>query len=207
MAKWREDLAGNSCHIHSSLWRREDDTPVFPGTNGGNAWSETFQHYLAGQVALARDMTLFLAPYINSYKRFQSSSFAPTKTVWSRDNRTAGFRVVGSNAGLRVENRLPGADVNPYLAFAATVAAGLYGIENGLAPIGEVVGNIYERAEASDVPITLREAITALETSEPMRMAFGDDVVEHYLHAARWEQSEYDRRITDFELKRNFERS
>ncbi|MEE2688237.1 MAG: glutamine synthetase family protein [Pseudomonadota bacterium] len=207
MAKWREDLAGNSCHIHSSLWRLEDGTPAFPGTNDANDWSETFQNYLAGQVALARDMTLFLAPYINSYKRFQSGSFAPTKTVWSRDNRTAGFRVIGSSAGLRVENRLPGADVNPYLAFAATVAAGLYGIEKGLSPMGEAMGNIYEQADAVDVPLTLREAIIALELSEPMRMAFGEDVVEHYLHAARWEQSEYDRRITDFELKRNFERS
>ena len=150
---------------------------------------------------------MFLAPYINSYKRFQSGSFAPTKVVWSRDNRTAGFRVVGEGSGLRVENRMPGADVNPYLAFAATFAAGLHGLNEGLAPADEFAGNIYDNDAAAEVPLNLRDAIAALERSAPMRSALGDDVVEHYLHAGRWEQSEYDRRITDFELKRHFERS
>ena len=207
MAKWREDLAGNSCHVHSSLWRTVDDTPAFADPDAEDGWSQTFRGYLAGQVELARDMTLFLAPYINSYKRFQSGSFAPTKVVWSRDNRTAGFRVVGEGSGLRVENRMPGADVNPYLAFAATIAAGLHGLNEGLAPADEFAGNIYDNDAAAEVPLNLRDAIAALERSAPMRSALGDDVVEHYLHAGRWEQSEYDRRITDFELKRHFERS
>ena len=207
MAKWREDLAGNSCHVHSSLWRTADDTPAFADSDAEDGWSQTFRGYLAGQVELARDMTLFLAPYINSYKRFQSGSFAPTKVVWSRDNRTAGFRVVGEGSGLRVENRMPGADVNPYLAFAATIAAGLHGLNEGLAPADEFSGNIYDNDAAAEVPLNLRDAIAALERSAPMRSALGDDVVEHYLHAGRWEQSEYDRRITDFELKRHFERS
>ena len=207
MAKWREDLAGNSCHVHSSLWRTADDTPVFADSDAEDGWSQTFQGYLAGQVELARDMTLFLAPYINSYKRFQSGSFAPTKAVWSRDNRTAGFRVVGEGSGLRVENRMPGADVNPYLAFAATIAAGLHGLNERLEPADEFAGNIYDNDAAAEVPLNLRDAIVALERSAPMRSALGDDVVEHYLHAGRWEQSEYDRRITDFELKRHFERS
>ena len=207
MAKWREDLAGNSCHVHSSLWRTADGTPAFADSYTEDGWSQTFRGYLAGQVELARDMTLFLAPYINSYKRFKSGSFAPTKAVWSRDNRTAGFRVVGKGSGLRVENRMPGADVNPYLAFAATIAAGLHGLKEGLAPADEFAGNIYDNDAAAEVPLNLRDAIAALERSAPMRSALGDDVVEHYLHAGRWEQSEYDRRITDFELKRHFERS
>jgi len=207
MAKWREDLAGNSCHIHSSLWSRADGAPVFADAGPDGGWPDVFRHYVAGQVALAREMTLFLAPYINSYKRFQSGSFAPTKAVWSRDNRTAGFRVVGAGAGLRVENRIPGADANPYLAFAVTVAAGLYGMERKLEPSPETDGNIYDRADVPDVPLTLRDAIAELEASEGLKAAFGEGVVEHYLHAARWEQSELDRRVTDFELQRYFERS
>ena len=207
MAKWREDLAGNSCHIHSSLWRAADGGPAFADADAADGWSDTFRHYLAGQVALAREMTLFLAPYVNSYKRFQSGSFAPTKVAWSRDNRTAGFRVVGAGSGLRVENRVPGADANPYLAFAATLAAGLHGLEGKLDPGGEVEGNIYDREDVPEVPLTLREAIAALEDSSVLRAAFGEAVVDHYLHAARWEQSELDRRVTDFDLHRYFERS
>lgn len=207
MAKWREDLAGNSCHVHSSLWSIKTGEAAFADASAADGWSSTFRHYLAGQVALARELTLFLAPYINSYKRFQSGSFAPTKVAWSRDNRTAGFRVVGDGAGLRVENRMPGADANPYLAFAATIAAGLHGLEAQLKPGKGIEGNIYDRTDVPDVPLTLRDAIAALEGSRIMSAAFGEDVVEHYLHAARWEQSEYDRRITDFELRRHFERS
>lgn len=207
MAKWREDLAGNSCHIHSSLWNAADDSPAFADAAAADGWATLFKCYLAGQVALARDMTLFLAPYINSYKRFQSGSFAPTKAVWSRDNRTAGFRVLGEGPGLRVENRVPGADANPYLAFAATIAAGLHGIEANLPLPDEIEGNIYENPGVQDVPVTLRDAIAALENSAPMKAAFGEEVIEHYLHAARWEQREYDCRVTDFELNRHFERS
>ena len=193
--------------LRAAVADQMDDTPAFADSDAEDGWSQTFRGYLAGQVELARDMTLFLAPYINSYKRFQSGSFAPTKVVWSRDNRTAGFRVVGEGSGLRVENRMPGADVNPYLAFAATIAAGLHGLNEGLKPAEEFAGNIYDNDAAAEVPLNLRDAIEVLERSAPMRSALGDDVVEHYLHAGRWEQSEYDRRITDFELKRHFERS
>ena len=157
-------------------------------------------------MVLANAMTYFFAPNINSYKRFQAGSFAPTRTAWSRDNRTAGFRVVGAGAGRRLECRMPGGDCNPYLAFAATIAAGLYGIENKLDPGPLAEGNLYDDASAPEIPKTLREALVALADCAPLRAAFGDGVIEHYLHAGRWEQSEYDKRVTDWELCRMFER-
>ncbi len=207
MAKWREDLAGNSCHLHSSLWDVEDDTALFYDETVPGGMSDLFRRYLAGQLALARDMTYFFAPYINSYKRFQAGSFAPTKAVWSRDNRTAGFRVIGSGPSTRVECRIPGADANPYLAFAATMAAGLHGIENELDLEAMFDGNAYGAADIREVPKTLREALAALDASEALRAALGDAVVDHYLHAGRWEQAEYDRRVTDWERIRFFERA
>ena len=207
MAKWREDLAGNSCHVHSSLWDAEDGTPVFYDETVLGGMSDLFRHYLAGQLALARAMTYFFAPYINSYKRFQAGSFAPTKAVWSRDNRTAGFRVLGSGPSTRVECRIPGADANPYLAFAATLAAGRYGIEQQLDLEAMFDGNAYGAADIREVPKTLREALAALDQSDILRAAFGDAVIDHYLHAGRWEQAEYDRRITDWERIRFFERA
>ncbi len=206
MAKWNLDLAGNSCHLHSSLWDAETDKALFYDEKAEDGMSPLFRHYLAGQLALVRDVTYFYAPFINSYKRFQAGSFAPTKAAWSRDNRTAGFRTVGHGPALRVECRIPGADVNPYLSFAATVAAGLYGIENKLELEPAISGNIYEMENVADVPRTLREALAALEESSVLRDVLGDDVVEHYLHTGRWEQSEYDRRVTDWELRRTFER-
>ena len=204
MAKWSHELAGNSCHIHSSLIDR-DGSPVFADDDGGA--NETFRHYLGGQVALAPDYTLFLAPYINSYKRFQAASFAPTKAVWSRDNRTTGFRVVGHGPSLRVECRVPGADANPYLAFAALLAAGLHGIEERIDPGDAHAGDAYKDDSVTEVPRTLRDAIGALERSETMRQLLGDEVVEHYLHAARWEVQDFDRKVTDYELIRGFERA
>lgn len=206
MAKWNLDLAGNSCHLHSSLWDAETDKALFFDEKAEDGMSQLFRHYIAGQLALVRDVTYFYAPFINSYKRFQAGSFAPTKAAWSRDNRTAGFRTVGHGPALRVECRIPGADVNPYLAFAATVAAGLYGIENKLELDPAISGNIYEMENVDDVPRTLREALAALEKSSVLRDVLGNDVVEHYLHTGRWEQSEYDRRVTDWELRRTFER-
>lgn len=206
MAKWNLDLAGNSCHLHSSLWDAETDKALFFDEKAEDGMSALFRHYIAGQLALVRDVTYFYAPFINSYKRFQAGSFAPTKAAWSRDNRTAGYRTVGHGPALRVECRIPGADVNPYLAFAATVAAGLYGIENKLELEPAISGNIYEMENVHDVPRTLREALAALEKSSVLRDVFGNDVVEHYLHTGRWEQSEYDRRVTDWELRRTFER-
>jgi glutamine synthetase len=152
-------------------------------------------------------MTYFLAPYINSYKRFQAGSFAPTKAVWSFDNRTDGFRVLGEGKSMRIECRVPGADVNPYLAFAAILAAGLHGIESKLPLEPAFSGNAYAARAIREVPKTLREALDAFAGSKALRKAFGDEVVEHYLHAGRWEQGEYDKRITDWELVRYFERA
>jgi glutamine synthetase len=205
MAKWDFGLAGSSCHVHVSLVDADDRSPAF--ADGSGSHSATFTRFVAGQLALARDLTLFLAPYINSYKRFQAGSFAPTKAIWSSDNRTAGFRVVGAGPALRIECRIPGADANPYLAFAALLAAGLHGIEEQLELEPAFTGDAYKGKDIREIPKTLREAIVCLERSEPMRAAFGDAVVEHYLHAARWEQFEYDRRITDHELIRGFERA
>ena len=207
MAKWAYDLAGNSCHIHASLWDAETDRALFHEPADPAGMSQLFKHYLAGQLALARDMTYFLAPFINSYKRFQSGSFAPTKAIWSIDNRTAGYRVVGAGPAIRIECRVPGADVNPYLAYAASIAAGLHGIENQLELEQVFQGNIYEAEGAREIPTTLRAALAALDGSAVLRAALGDDVVEHYLHAGRWEQQEYDRRVTDWELTRYFERA
>ena len=207
MAKWSYDLAGNSCHVHSSLWDAESGTPLFDDAADEHGMSKLFRHYLAGQLELAREMTYFFAPYINSYKRFQAASFAPTNAVWGTDNRTVGFRVLRPGPSTRVECRIPGADANPYLAFAATLAAGLHGIEQELElePIFE--GDAYAAEGIREVPKTLREALDALDGSTVLRGAFGDDVIDHYLHAGRWEQSEYDRRITDWEVRRTFEQA
>lgn len=204
MAKWDNGLAGSSCHVHTSL-RDAEGASAF--TDQAGVPSQVFDRFLAGQLALARDMTYFLAPYINSYKRFQAGSFAPTKAIWSKDNRTAGFRVVGSGPSLRVECRIPGADANPYLAFAALLAAGLHGIEQALEPGPAFTGNAYVDQAVPEVPKTLREALECLDRSAPLRTALGDQVVDHYLHCGRWEQLEYDRRITDHELIRGFERA
>ena len=207
MAKPYFDLAGNSCHVHSSLWDAAGNRPLFHDAGAEHGMSALFRHYLAGQLALARDMTVFLAPYINSYKRFQAGSFAPTKAAWSLDNRTAGFRVITGGAGTRVECRIPGADCNPYLAFAAMIAAGLHGIDNQLELSAAYVGNVYDAKRVPDVPKTLRDALDGLRKSKVLRAAFGDDVIAHYVHAGEWEQAEYDRRVTDFEVVRGFERA
>ncbi len=207
MAKFAYELAGNSFHLHSSLWDAKGDRPLFADEADERGHSKLFKHYLAGLIASAPAMTLFFAPTINSYKRFQAGSFAPTKLAWSLDNRTAGFRVLGPGAGTRVECRIPGADANPYLAYAAVLAAGLDGIEKEMELDPPFKGNVYEAEEVPDVPKTLREAMAALDSSEVLRKALGDKVVDHYLHAADWEQSEYHRRVTDWEVIRNFERA
>ena len=205
MAKWDFELAGSSCHIHCSFADAKSGAPAFADEAHGQ--SELFRQVLAGQLALARDIAFFLAPYINSYKRFQAGSFAPTKAIWSGDNRTAGFRVLGAGASQRIECRIPGADVNPYLAYAALLAAGLHGIENGLELEPAFSGDAYKGKDIREVPKTLREALECLERSQVLRAAFGDQVVDHYLHCGRWEQFEYDRRVTDHELIRGFERA
>ncbi|MFO1074599.1 MAG: glutamine synthetase family protein [Geminicoccaceae bacterium] len=204
MAKWRQDLAGNSCHIHGSLWHAADGRPAF---TDGHGETPLFHQFLAGLLAHAGDMTCFLAPYINSYKRFQAGSFAPTNICWSRDNRTAGFRVLGHGPATRVECRIGGADLNPYLAYAAFLAAGLDGIERGLELGSEFTGDAYKSDRIPSVPRTLREAIERLERAQGLRRAMGEEVIEHYVHAARWEQASYDRAVTDWELQRYFERA
>ncbi|TWG53930.1 glutamine synthetase family protein [Aminobacter sp. J44] len=207
MAKYNYDLAGNSTHIHNSLWSADGKTPLFFDKNAKWTLSELGQQWAAGQLKYAKDFTWFLAPYINSYKRFQAGTFAPTKVMWSEDNRTAGFRLCGMGTkGIRMECRIGGADLNPYLAFAALIAAGLAGIDENLTLQEPFVGDAYQASELPEVPRTLRHAIETLENSKMLREAFGDDVIEHYVHTARWEQMEYDRRITDWELHRGFER-
>jgi glutamine synthetase len=196
-----DEREGNSCHIHLSL-RREDGTPVFVD---GHGFSPMFENFLAGQLACLRELTLFFAPNINSYKRYAKGSFAPTAVAWGKDNRTCSMRVVGHGGSLRVENRLPGGDVNPYLAIAAMIAAGLHGMENELPLEEEFVGNAYE-ADKPHVPTNLRKAQQLFAESEAARSAFGVEVVEHYLNMARVEIEAFEAAVTDWERYRNFER-
>jgi glutamine synthetase len=208
MAKWDYGMAGNSSHIHQSLWSADGKTPHFYDKAGNHGMSTMMEHYLAGQLAHASELTYFLAPYINSYKRFMVGTFAPTKAVWSFDNRTAGYRLCGADTkAIRVECRIGGADLNPYLAFAALIAAGLDGIEKKMKLEPVFSGDAYSAAQKlREIPKTLREATDLLDKSSFLRGAMGDDVVDHYVHTAKWEQYEFDRRITDLELKRGFER-
>ena len=206
MAKWDYGMAGNSSHIHQSLWST-DNKPLFLDKDGEHGMSAMMKHYLAGQLAHAGELTYFLAPYINSYKRFMAGTFAPTRAVWSFDNRTAGFRICGANTkAIRVECRIGGADLNPYLAFAALIAAGLDGIEKKMELEPVVSGDIYDTSrKLREIPKTLRDATALLDGSKFLRSALGDDVVDHYVHTAKWEQFEYDRRVVDLDLKRGFE--
>ncbi len=197
MAKPDHTWIGSSCHIHSSLWA--DGENAFAGE------SETFKRYLAGQIACARELALFLAPTINSYKRYAAGSWAPTTLAWGHDNRTCGFRIVGHGSALRTESRIPGGDVNPYLAFAALIASGLYGIENELELPPPLEGNAYE-SDAERFPGALREAIEALEHGTMARGALGDEVVEHYLNYGRVEQRLFDQVVTGWERERLYER-
>jgi glutamine synthetase len=207
MAKWNYGLAGSSSHIHASLWDAAGKTPLFYDRKGEFGMSPLMKSFVAGQLKYARDITYFLAPYINSYKRFQVGTFAPTKAIWSRDNRTAGFRLCGEETkAIRIECRIGGADLNPYLAFTALLAAGLAGVEEKLKLQPAFSGDAYHGAELPEVPKTLRDAAAAFGRSKMLRSALGDAVVDHYLRTAEWEQFEYDRRITDWELTRGFER-
>ncbi|HEU0056718.1 MAG TPA: glutamine synthetase family protein [Gaiella sp.] len=197
MAKPFEDWIGSSCHIHSSLFR--GDEAAFADDDG------LFGQWLAGQIACAKELAVFFAPTINSYKRYAAGSWAPTTLAWGNDNRTCGFRVVGHGKARRVETRIPGGDVNPYLAFAALIASGLHGVEQNLEAPPPLQGNAYE-SDAERFPSTLRDAIAALEAGTMARAAFGDQVVDHYLNYARTEQGLFDRFVTDWERKRYFER-
>lgn len=203
MAKF-DEREGNSCHIHISL-RGEGGSAVFSDPDAPHGMSRLFRHFLAGQLAAMRELTLFSAPNVNSYKRYVAGSFAPTAIAWGLDNRTCALRVVGHGHGMRVENRVPGGDVNQYLAVAALIAAGLHGIEQELEPEDLFVGNAYE-SDVARVPATLRESADLFAGSAVAREAFGDEVVEHYLNNARVELAAFDAAVTDWERVRGFER-
>ena len=197
MAKPDHTWVGSSCHIHSSLW--ENGKAAFAGE------PDVFKHYLAGQIACASELAIFFAPTINSYKRYAAGSWAPTTLAWGYDNRTCGYRIVGHGSSLRAETRIPGADANPYLAFAALLGAGLYGIENKLELGPAFEGNAYE-SDVQRFPHALRDAIAALEHGKVARSILGDEVVDHYLNYARTEQELFDRVVTSYERGRMFER-
>jgi glutamine synthetase len=205
MAKYTMDECGNSCHLHSSLWSAEGDEPLDWDDGAPDHMAEAFRCYLGGLVTASRELSYLFAPYVNSYKRYQPGSWAPTAIAWGRDNRTCGLRVVGHGTGFRVESRIPGADCNPYLAYAATIAAGLNGIEHRLDPGTELRGNAYEAEDVPHVPSTLIEAIGEFEGSELAVKAFGEDVHFHLLNTARQEWAASTRVVTDWELRRNFE--
>lgn len=207
MAKWAYELAGNSCHIHMSLWDTAQKKALFHDARGEHGMSTLMRQFLAGQLAHASEITYFLAPYVNSYKRFQAGTFAPTRAVWSLDNRTAGYRLCGDGSkAVRIECRVGGADLNPYLAFAALIAAGLDGVEQGMELEPGFKGDAYAKnKKLREIPKTLREAVRLLDRSKFLRGVFGDDMVDHYVHTGEWEQFEYDRRVTDWERRRGFE--
>jgi glutamine synthetase len=207
MAKPSADMAGSSCHIHASLWSVDGTFCRSADPDAVDGLSEDFRHFIAGILAYARDCTLFFAPTVNSYKRFQAGSFAPTRLGWGRDNRTSGCRLIGQGESTRIELRVPGADTNPYLAYAAMIAAGLKGIEQALPLPQEAQGNAYENSTLAEVPKSLTEAVSLLDRSETVREALGDDVVDHYVHAAKWELSQYEAQVTEWERRRFFERT
>ncbi len=201
MAKY-DAAEGNSCHIHLSL--RSDGEPAMPG-QGPQGFSTLMEHFMAGQLACMEELTYLFAPNVNSYKRYVDGSFAPTAIAWGRDNRSCALRVVGHGESLRFENRVPGGDVNPYLAVAAMIAAGLHGIENELTLEPAFEGNAYT-SDKPRVPRSLRDAVALLDASPVARAAFGDEVVDHYVNAGRVEQTAFDAAITDWERVRGFER-
>ena len=206
MAKYDMDQCGSSCHVHSSVWDRATDTPRFWTEDRDDHASATFRQWLGGLVHHTRELTWLYAPTVNSYKRFQLESWAPTALAWGLDNRTCGFRVVGhSPASLRVESRVPGADCNPYLAFAATIAAGLHGVEHDEDPGPRLDGNAYEAATVERVPATIVDAIAELEQSKLALDAFGAPVHEHLVNTARQEWASFGRVVTDWERRRCFE--
>ncbi|MCH8045375.1 MAG: glutamine synthetase [Planctomycetes bacterium] len=206
MAKWAADGAGSSCHVHLSLWR--DGENIFAGDHslGPIKCSDEFRWFLGGWMARAAELMVCYAPNVNSYKRYQAGSWAPTRLAWSHDNRTAGFRVVGSGESLRIECRLPGADCNPYLTFAAALASGLDGIANKTEPPDMFDGDVYSARDVPHVPRTLHAATDIFEQSDFAREAFGENVVTHLVHFFRTEQQAYDRAVTDWERQRYFER-
>ena len=207
LGKWNHNAAGSSSHIHQSLVSLKGE-PAFLDSKAQYGMSNTMRHYLAGLLKYADDNTFFLAPYVNSYKRFMAGTFAPTKSIWSLDNRTAGFRIVGADtASVRVECRIGGSDLNPYLAIAGQIAAGIAGIEEKLELESEFKGDAYQAEQAHGIPTTLVAATSALRSSSMLREAFGSGVIDHYVRAAEWEQESFEQVVTDYEVKRGFERA
>jgi glutamine synthetase len=205
MAKYAMEDVGSSCHVHSSVWSADGATPLMWDDDGPEHFSPVFRGWLAGQLACGHELAWMYAPTVNSYKRYQPESWAPTALVWSHDNRTCGLRVVGHRASYRMESRIPGADVNPYLAYAATIAAGLHGIEHGLEPGAPFSGNAYADDDLQRVPSNIVEAIDAFAQSKVALEAFGDDVHFHLLHTAKQEWAAFNRAVTDWERRRNFD--
>ncbi len=208
MAKWNEKLAGSSMHQHLSLWDAAGEKSVFAGSKaaGPIEASDLFRWFLGGWMSRAAELVALAAPSVNSYKRFQSASFAPTAVAWSRDNRTVGFRVVGEGDSLRIECRIPGADANPYLAYSAALAAGLDGISRRLDPPPAFAGDAYAAVSLPRVPQNLRDATELFASSAFAREALGEEFVDHYVHFLQTEQRKYDEAVTDWEKARFFER-
>jgi glutamine synthetase len=208
MAKWDKVAAGSSSHVHQSLWSLDGKEALFYDADAEHGMSKLMRNYCAGLLKHAGDITCFLAPHLNSYKRFAAGTFAPTKAIWSLDNRTAGYRLCAANSkSVRMECRVGGSDLNPYLALAALLAAGIDGIENKMELEPAFVGDAYSGKKLREIPTTLRAAAATLKKSKMLRAAMGDNVIDHYVHAAEWEQEEFDRQVTDWEINRGFERS
>ena len=206
LPKWHHEKVGSAAHIHQSLMSGEDN--AFFDAGAELTMSGTMGSYVAGLLKYSADITVFLAPYVNSYKRFLPGTFAPTKIAWSIDNRTAGYRLVGDGTkGVRIECRIPGSDINPYLACAAQLAAGLSGIEEGLTLDDPVTGDVYAMDDVPSIPHTLRAATETLRNSAMLRKTMGDWVVDHYTRAAEVEQEAFDAVVTDWEVARGFERA
>lgn len=206
LPKWHQDRVGSAAHVHQSLWK--DGANAFFDAGASLGKSKLMDHYMAGLLTYASDITVFLAPYINSFKRFAKGSFAPTKVVWSIDNRTAAFRLCGDGTkAIRVECRTPGSDMNPYLGMAAMLAAGLKGVEEELELPAPFKGDAYSGDNAAYIPRTLRDARDALLASDMLKNAFGEDTVAHYARAAEWEIEEFNRVVTNYEIARGFEKA
>ena len=207
LPKWHHDRVGSSSHIHQSLWTLDGDSAFFDKTSE-HGMSQTMSHYVAGLLKYAPDSTYFLAPYVNSYKRFAAGTFAPTKVTWSIDNRTSAFRLCGDGTkAIRIECRVGGSDLNPYLALAAQLACGIAGLEEKLALAPPTRCDVYKNKRAKNIPTSLRDAAQSLNRSKMLRQAMGDDVIDHYARAATWEQEEFDQVVTDYEVARGFERA
>lgn len=206
LSKWSMDRVGSSSHVHQSLWKNGE--PAFLDSSDKLGMSATMRSYLAGLIKHASEYTYFMAPYINSYKRFAKGTFAPTKIVWSVDNRTAAFRLCGENSkSIRIECRVPGSDINPYLVQAAMLAAGIKGIEETLNLSEPFVGDVYEAHDQPDIPQNLASAALTMSSSQMLRDAMGDEVIDHYTRCAQVEIEEFEKVVTDWEVQRGFERA